>query len=114
MAPKITVTAAPGTWVVRAGGAVLGESKAALQLTEGNYPPVIYFPRKDIAMALLDESDHRSNCPWKGEAHYFSIITKSKTIENAAWSYQTPNDVVAEIKDHLAFYPSDEVAIERV
>ncbi|WP_322866288.1 DUF427 domain-containing protein [Aquicoccus sp. G2-2] len=114
MAPKITVTAAPGTWVVRAGGAVLGESKAALELTEGDYPPVIYFPRKDIAMAFLDDSAHRTTCPWKGEAHYFSIVTKSKTIENAVWSYQTPSDAVAEIKDHLAFYASDEVAIERV
>ena len=114
MAPKITVTRAPGTWVVRAGGAVLGESKAALELIEGEYPPVIYFPRGDIAMALLDASAHASHCPWKGDASYFSIVTKSKTIENAAWSYEAPSDGVARIKDHLAFYPSDEVAVERV
>lgn len=114
MAPKITVTAAPGKWVVRAGGAVLGETKAALELVEGDYPPVIYFPRGDIAMAFLDASDHASHCPWKGDASYFSIITKSKTIENAAWSYESPKEGVARIKDHLAFYPSDEVALERV
>ena len=46
MAPKITITGAPGTWVVRAGGAVLGETKAALELVEGDYPAVMYFPRK--------------------------------------------------------------------
>ncbi len=114
MAPKITITRAPGNWVVRAGGAVLGETKAALELTEGDYPPVIYFPRADIAMAFLDSSDHASHCPWKGDASYFSIITKSKTIENAAWSYETPKDDVAQIKDHLAFYPSEEVAVELV
>ncbi|MCF3593592.1 DUF427 domain-containing protein [Rhodobacteraceae bacterium LMO-12] len=114
MAPKITITRAPGKWVVRAGGAVLGETKAALELTEGDYPPVIYFPRADIAMAFLDTSDHASHCPWKGDASYFSIITKSKTIENAAWSYEAPNEDVARIKDHLAFYPSEEVAVELV
>ncbi len=114
MAPKITITRAPGTWVVRAGGAVLGETKAALELVEGDYPPVIYFPRGDIAMAFLDASDHASHCPWKGDASYFSIITKSKTIENAAWSYETPKEDVARIKDHLAFYPSDEVAVELI
>lgn len=114
MAPKITITSAPGTWVVRAGGAVLGESKNALELVEGDYPSVIYFPRSDIAMAFLDASDHTSHCPWKGDASYFSIVTKSKTIENAAWSYETPGEDVARIKDHLAFYATDEVAVERV
>ncbi|MDU8928905.1 DUF427 domain-containing protein [Alisedimentitalea sp. MJ-SS2] len=114
MAPKITVAAAPGTWTVRAGGAVLGESKHALELVEGDYPAVIYFPRSDIAMALLDTSDHTTHCPWKGDASYFSIITKSKTIENAVWSYETPNDGVSRIKDHLAFYTGDEVTVERV
>ena len=48
MAPKITITRATGTWVVRAGGAVLGESKNALELSEGDHPSVIYFPRSDI------------------------------------------------------------------
>ena len=114
MAPKITVTAAPGTWTVRAGGAVLGETKNALELVEGDYPPVIYFPREDIAMAFLDPTDHATHCPWKGDASYFSIITKSKTIENAVWSYESPSDGVARIKDHLAFYTGDEVTVERV
>lgn len=114
MAPKITITSAPGTWVVRAGGAVLGESKNALELVEGDYPAVIYFPREDIATAFLDESDHTSTCPFKGEASYYSIVTKSKTIENAAWSYETPKDDVARIKGYLAFYATEEVAVERV
>jgi uncharacterized protein (DUF427 family) len=114
MAPKITIRQAPGTWVVRAGGAVLGESDAALELTEGDYPPVIYFPRGDIAMAFLDATDHATTCPWKGDASYFSIVTKSTTIKNAAWSYETPKPEVARIKDHLAFYASDQVAVEQV
>jgi uncharacterized protein (DUF427 family) len=25
---------------------------------------------------------------------------------DAIWVYETPNDAVAEIKDHVAFYPS--------
>ena len=53
MADHITIRKAPGTWTVRAGGAVLGESDNALELSEGDYPFVIYFPRGDIAMAFL-------------------------------------------------------------
>ncbi|MBY5988347.1 DUF427 domain-containing protein [Roseovarius atlanticus] len=111
---KITIHKADGTWTVRAGGAVLVESRNALVLAEEGLNDVIYFPRQDIAMAFLDESDHRSTCPHKGEASYFSIVTKSKTLENAAWSYEDPKSDVARIKDHLAFYSSDDVTVEQV
>jgi len=114
MADHIKIRTAPGTWSVRAGGAVIGESKAALELSEGDLPFVIYFPRADIAMAFLDETDHSTHCPHKGDARYFSIVTKSKTIENAAWSYEDPKPGVADIKDHIAFYTSDEVTVEQI
>ncbi|GAA6207233.1 DUF427 domain-containing protein [Cognatishimia sp. WU-CL00825] len=110
----ITIRKAPGKWSVRAGGAVLGETGNALELTEGDYPPVIYFPRADIATAFLDESDHTSHCPHKGDATYFSIVTKSKTIQNSVWSYENPKDDVARIKNYLAFYVSDELAVEQL
>ncbi len=110
----IRIRKADGTWTVRAGGAVLAESKDALELTEGNLPSVIYFPQDDIAMALLDESPHRTHCPQKGDASYFSIVTKSKTLENAAWSYRDPKEQVIRIKGHLAFHISDTVAVEQI
>ena len=111
---NIKINKASGTWTVRAGGAVLAESKNALELKEGDYPVMIYFPRDDIAMALLDDSPKSSHCPHKGDASYYSIVTKSRTIENAAWSYESPNESVAKIKGHLAFYAGDDVAVERV
>ena len=40
---------AQGTWVVRAGGSVIGESTRALELVQRDWPFVIYFPREDIA-----------------------------------------------------------------
>ena len=111
---RITIRKAEGTWTVRAGGAVLAESRNALELTEGDYPFVIYFPRADIAMAFLDETEQLSHCPYKGDARYYSIITKSQTLSNAAWSYEATKPEVAEIKDHIAFYATDAVTIERV
>ncbi|WP_208351995.1 DUF427 domain-containing protein [Pseudaestuariivita rosea] len=104
MADHIKIRKAPGTWVVRVGGAVIGESSDALELSEGPYPPAIYFPRSDLAMAFLEPTDSTTRCPYKGTANYFSIVTKSETIEDAAWTYETPIDGAAEIKDHLAFY----------
>ncbi|NDV01701.1 DUF427 domain-containing protein [Pseudoroseicyclus tamaricis] len=113
MADHITIRPAGGHWVVRAGGAVLGESDKALELTEGDYPPVIYFPREDIAMAFLEPSETVSTCPWKGEARYFSIVAKSGTIPDSAWSYEEPKAGVEAIAGHLAFYTS-KVAVEQV
>lgn len=112
-APKITIEAATGTCVIRAGGAVLGESNAALLLTEGSSAPVIYFPREDVAMAMLEPTDHTSYCPYKGSARYFSIKTKSTTLENAVWSYETPLAAVEEIAGYLAFW-GESVAVEQL
>ena len=114
MTDHITIRKAEGTWVVRAGGAVLGESNDALELTEGAMPFVIYFPRGDIAMAFLDRTDHKTHCPHKGDASYFSIVTKSTTLQNAAWSGEDPKPGMERIKDHLAFYASDTVTVEQV
>ena len=114
MADHISIRKAPGTWTVRAGGAVLGESQNALELTEGDYPFVIYFPREDIAMAFLDRTDKTTHCPYKGDANYFSVVTKSATLENQVWTYEAPNEGVARIKDHLAFYASDNITVEQI
>ncbi|SFS14362.1 DUF427 domain-containing protein [Yoonia litorea] len=113
MADHIKIRPATGTWVVRAGGAVLGESKNALELIEGDYPAVIYFPKDDLAMAFLEPTDTSSTCPFKGDASYYSIVAKSGPIANAAWSYETPNPEVAAIEGHIAFY-TNKVTVEQV
>lgn len=114
MTQDIKIRETEGKWAVRAGGAVIGESQAVLELSEGSYPAVYYFPRPDIAMAFLDQTDHSTHCPHKGDATYFSIVTKSETLENAAWSYETPLGAVQQIKGYLAFYQSDKVQIEHL
>ncbi|MBY6137103.1 DUF427 domain-containing protein [Nocardioides marinus] len=111
---NIRIRKAEGTWVVRSGGAVLGESANALELSEGDMAPVIYFPRGDIAMAFLDRTDKSTHCPHKGDASYYSIVNKSSVTENAAWSYEDPIEAASAIKDHIAFVLSDSVKVEQV
>ncbi|WP_458790084.1 DUF427 domain-containing protein [Yoonia sp. MH D7] len=113
MPDNISIRRAKGTWVVRAAGAVIGETKNALELTEGDFPPVIYFPRGDIAMAFLDASETTSSCPHKGDASYVTIVAKSGPIVDAGWSYSAPKDAVAAIKDHIAFRHT-KVAVEQI
>lgn len=113
MAEHIKIRPVGGTWVVRAAGAVIGETKNALELSEGDYPAVIYVPRDDIAMAFMEKTDTTSTCPFKGTATYYSIMAKSGEIKNAAWSYEDPIDGMEQISGYLAFY-SDKAAVEEV
>ncbi len=112
MSEHIRISKAAGKWTVRAGGAVLGESEEALEVSEGARAPVIYFPRKDIAMAFLDESPTVTTCPYRGEARHYSIQTRSKLIEDAGWSYDAPVEDLEALKGYLAFY-ADKVTVAR-
>jgi len=113
MAGEFTIRPAGGLQVVRAGGAVIGESRNALVLEEDGHEPVVYFPRADIGMAFLDDSETRTRCPHKGEARYFHIAAKSGRIADAGWSYETPVAGAEAIAGHIAF-AHERVAVERL
>ena len=109
----ITITANPKRVRVYADGVVIADTTQALTLKEASYPAVQYVPRTDANMELLARTDRVTHCPYKGDANYFSINAKGKTLENAIWTYETPFPAMAEITGHLAFYP-DRVKIEEV
>jgi len=79
---------------------VIAESDDTVVL-EGNH----YFPPDAIHEEYFTSSDHRTTCPWKGEAHYYDVEVNGTREENAAWYYPDPSDAASEIKDHVAFYP---------
>jgi uncharacterized protein (DUF427 family) len=100
----ITVAPTGKRVVVRLAGTVIADTTDALTLQESTYPPVQYIPRKDLDMSLLERTDHSTYCPYKGDASYFSIPIGGLRSVNAIWTYETPYDAVAAIKDHVAFY----------
>ena len=112
MTTQIHIRPATGTWIIRAGGALIGQSDRALELTEGSYPTVVYFPRDDVTMGLLHRTQQASTCPHKGQASYYSITTPEGMVVNAAWSYEAPKSQMGAIAGHLAFYP-DRVLLEQ-
>lgn len=112
MSDEITIKPANGTWVVRAGGAVLGESENALEVSiDGE--STIYFPQDDIATVFLDESE-TTETTGLGALSFFSIVTKSTTLKDSAWSVSVPSDEAAQIGNHLAFQTSELVAVEKL
>jgi len=86
-------------------GHEIADSANALVLREGDYPPVVYFPREDVEMLVLRKTDKTSRCPYKGEASYYTIYRDRQIIENAAWSYEDPIEGAELIRGRIAFYP---------
>jgi len=112
--PDHPITIAPTGRRVRVtfAGQVVADTTHALTLKEASYKPVFYIPRTDANMSLLKPSAHRTHCPYKGDANYFSINSGGRNAENAVWSYEEPFPAMAAIKGYLAFYPSRVDAIE--
>jgi uncharacterized protein (DUF427 family) len=73
---------------------------------------VQYIPRSDVDMTQLQRTDNESYCPYKGEASYYSIIPGGEKTVNAVWTYEQPYAAVAEIQEHVAFYPDRVDSIE--
>jgi uncharacterized protein (DUF427 family) len=112
MMAYIEISPAPGRVVIRWRGHVVVDTTQALELREGSYPPVLYFPREDADMTFFAASPRHTTCPHKGEASYFTLTDDGATADNAVWSYETPKQGVEAIAGRLAFYP-DKVEIAR-
>jgi uncharacterized protein (DUF427 family) len=110
----ITISPAEGKVRITVAGKIIAESKQALRLKERRYPPVYYLPRSDADMSLLERTTHYTYCPYKGDCSFYSIPIGGENSNNAVWTYENPYEAVADIKDHLAFYPTRVDAIEAI
>src|ERR1700720_3043631 len=101
----IAIEANPSRVVVKVGGKMIADTRAALTLREASYPAVQYIPRRDVDMAALVRSEHTTYCPYKGDASYYSIPAGGDRSTNAVWTYETPFEAMKQIREYVAFYP---------
>lgn len=80
-------------------GQVIAESDDTV-LVEGNH----YFPESVVKKEFLVSSNHRTSCPWKGQARYWSLLVNGELNPEAAWYYAEPSEAAAQIKDRIAFW----------
>ncbi len=86
------------------GGEVIAETSRARFLFETGLPVRYYIPKDDVRMELLERSESRSACPYKGSARYFSARIGGRVYDDIVWSYPEPLPEVAPIRDYLCFY----------
>jgi uncharacterized protein (DUF427 family) len=114
----IEITPATTRWRAMYAGHVIADSNDALVLQEANYPPVVYFPRQDVAMEYMSRTDRRTHCPYKGDASYYTLLMDGQFAENAVWTYEQPFEGMDPIEGRIAFYtdrvevyPVDDAAV---
>jgi len=85
-------------------GVTVADSKHVMLLHEFGRLPVFYFPLTDVRMDLMEESEHRTHSPLKGEASYWTLRVGDRVAEDAAWSYRNPLPEGPQFQGYVAFY----------
>lgn len=89
---------------VEVNDVLIAQSNAAILIEEDQQPVRYYFPRSDVDMSKLRRSDTTTRCPFKGVAHYFSLVVDGVTLEDAAWSYEEPYEEHRSLRHRIAFH----------
>jgi uncharacterized protein (DUF427 family) len=80
-------------------GHVIAESDDTV-VVEGNH----YFPASSLNREYVLESNHRSTCPWKGQARYYSLLVDGDLNPDAVWYYPEPREGAEMVRDRVAFW----------
>ena len=80
-------------------GAVIAQSDTTV-VVEGNH----YFPESALKREYVTFSNHKTTCPWKGQASYYSLLVNGEMNTDAAWYYADPKPEADSIRGHVAFW----------
>lgn len=73
-----------------------------------------YFPPESIKREYFKNSDHHTECPWRGETDYYDVVVDGQTNDFGSWYYPHPKDgsierVRKDFTNYVAFWNGIEV-----
>ncbi len=89
---------------VEIAGETVAETRRPYLLFETSLPTRYYIPQEDARLDLLEPSDLKTPCPYKGIASYWSVKIGDYVAENVVWSYRETISECPKIKDLLCFF----------
>jgi uncharacterized protein (DUF427 family) len=85
-------------------GVTVADTHKPTLLFETGLPTRYYVPLPDVRVDLLEASDTRTGCPYKGTASYWSLRTGEQRHDDIAWYYPTPLPESIGIAGLVCFY----------
>ena len=86
-------------------GHLIASSPTSTHLYETGLPCRYYLPLTSIHdPSLLRRSPTRTQCPYKGEAEYYSVEIDGRTHEDVVWFYTRPTLECGSIAGLVCFY----------
>jgi uncharacterized protein (DUF427 family) len=89
---------------VSLGGEVVAESRRTMALFESNLPTRWYFPPEDVRLELLETSETKTRCAYKGQASYWHVRAGGELHDDLAWTYREPQHDGEPVKELVAFF----------
>lgn len=85
------------------GGQKVADSTSSMHLYETGLPSRFYLPLTDVDASVLRPSKTRTQCPYKGEAEYYSVETSEggEVAKDVVWYYERPTLECAKIEGEL-------------
>lgn len=85
------------------GGEVIAESNRPTLLFETDLTTRHYLPAVDVRLEVFEPSATTSQCPYKGDAKYYSLKT-GENAQDLVWYYEKPLPEAFDVRDKLCFY----------
>lgn len=89
---------------VEIDGVTIADSSSPRFLFETGLPVRYYLPKTHVRMDLLEPTDKATQCPYKGQASYWTVRAGDQVYPDLAWSYRSPFPESQKIASMIAFY----------
>ena len=89
---------------VEIDGVEVANSTRPTLVFETGLPTRYYLPKTDVRLDLLTPTDTLTQCPYKGDAGYWSVEVNGKVFPDIVWGYRHPVHESAPIAGMVAFY----------
>jgi uncharacterized protein (DUF427 family) len=100
----VTITPSDLHVVVTVDGEKIAETDHPVLLEETGLPTRYYLPREDVRMDLLRATNFHTQCPFKGEASYWTLELGDAVHDGIVWSYENPIPAAEGVTGLLSFY----------
>jgi len=101
---RVDIVASSRSIKVEVDGHIVAEATSSMHLYETGLPVRYYLPFTSIDVSKLQTSSTRTQCPYKGEAEYYSLKVGGEEHKDIVWYYRTPTIESSAVTGLCCFY----------